>query len=209
MKVYAFNGSPRVDGNTYLSLNIVGEQLKQAGIEFEIIQVGSKPVPGCLGCGACIKAKNNKCQVYDDIVNEAIAKIQDADGILLGSPVHYSGVSGNLKSFLDRFFYVVGTNGNILRGKVGAAISVVRRTGGMPTQYELANYLNYSEMFIPTSSYWNVIHGADKGEINQDIEGISTLETLGQNMAYLIKVLNSTNIKLPERHKKQWMNFIR
>lgn len=209
MKVIAINGSPKKHGNTYHALNMVGESLKAEGIEFEIVQVGNKSIRGCMGCGGCVKSRDEKCVFKDDPVNETIQKMKEADGILLGSPVHYAGVAGTMKSFLDRAFYVAGVNGGLFRNKVGASVVAVRRTGGMPAFEQLNNFLNYSEMIMPTSNYWNVIHGTMPGEVLEDKEGCQIMEVLGKNMAYLLKLKSSSNIEQPTKVKKEWTHFIR
>ncbi len=209
MKVLAINGSARKDGNTYKSLEIISNKLKSQGIETEIIQVGAMRMQGCIACGACSKLKNETCPAYKDELGEIVQKAKNADGILLGSPVYYAGMAGGMKSFLDRFFMVCGTNGSLLRHKVGASIAAVRRSGGIQTVDELNKYLQYSEMFMPTSNYWTVVHGEQKGEILSDAEGVQILEVLGENMAFLLKVLNKTEIKKPEKPTKTWTNFVR
>ncbi len=209
MKVIAINGSPRKKGNTYAALNVIGEELAKRGIEMEIIQVGSMRLGGCIGCNACVKAQNEKCIAFDDEVNEIVQKAKVADGIILGSPVHFSGVAGNMKCFLDRFFLVCGVNGSLLRHKVGASIAAVRRSGGLPTVNELNHFIEYAEMVMPTSNYWNVIHGNSIGETEKDAEGMQIMSVLGQNMGWLIEVLAKTDVAKPEKAKKAWTNFVR
>ncbi len=208
MKVIAINGSPKKNGNTFTALNIVADKLRESGIEVEIIQVGSMKMGGCIACNACIKSKNGCCPAYDDELGDIVQKVKDADGILLGSPVYYSGVAGGMKSFLDRFFMVCGVNGNPLRHKVGAAIATVRRSGGIPSVDELYKYLQYSEMVLPTSNYWTVIHGNRPGEVLKDAEGIQIMQILGENMAWMIRVLDASNIEKPEKAKKVWTDFV-
>lgn len=205
MKVVAINGSPRKDGNTFHAINLVSEELKKEGIEVEIVHIGNKNIHGCIACGKCKKDADDKC-IFDDEVNTVIQKLKDADGLLISSPVYYSGIAGTMKSFLDRLFYTCAAN-QILRHKVGASIAAVRRSGGMPTFNGLNHYLSISEMIIPSSTYWNVIHGAKPGEALNDYEGVETMKTLGRNMAYLIKELNNT--KKPESINKVYTNFIR
>ncbi|GAB6158712.1 flavodoxin family protein [Desulfotomaculum varum] len=211
MKVVAFNGSPHKNGNTYHAIKLVTDELEKQGIQTEIIQVGNKTIKGCIACGQCVKNKDEKCIITDDEVNEWIQKMKEADGIILGSPVHYSAIAGTMKSFLDRAFYVASVNNGLLRHKVGAAVVAVRRSGGLPTFDQLNNYLNYSEMFLPTSNYWNVIHGTKPGEALQDEEGVQIMRVLGKNMAWLLKVIEKgkQSIKPPEREAKTYMNFIR
>ena len=210
MKVVAFNGSPNQKGNTYHAIKLVTAELEKEGIETEIIHVGNKSIRGCLACGQCAKNKNETCIIPDE-VNEWIQKMKEADGILLGSPVHYSAIAGTMKSFLDRAFYVIGVNNDLLRHKVGASVVAVRRSGGLPTFNQLNNYINYSEMLIPTSNYWNVIHGTKPGEALQDEEGVQIMRVLGKNMAWLLKLVQNgkETIKAPEREAKTFMNFIR
>ena len=137
--------------------------------------------------------------------------MKNADGMLFGSPVHYAALSANIKAFLDRAFYVSGSNGNLFRHKVGASISAVRRSGGLPTFNEMNNFLNYAEMFIPTSNYWNVIHGAAPGEVHQDKEGVQIMRVLGKNMAYLLKLIDAgkASVEAPEQEAKIYTNFVR
>lgn len=211
MKVVAFNGSPAKAGNTYHGIKIVIDELEKEGIETEIVHVGNKPIRGCIACKNCTKNKNGKCVITTDPVNEWIEKMKEADGIILGSPVHYSAIAGAMKSFLDRAFYVTSVNNGMLRHKVGAAVVAVRRAGGIPTFDQLNNYINYSEMLIPTSNYWNVINGTAPGEAMQDEEGIQIMRVLGKNMAWLMKLVENGKgkVKEPEREEKVFMNFIR
>lgn len=210
MKVVGFNGSPKEYGNTYEAIKLVAEELEKQDIEVEMVHVGDKTIKGCQSCGGCFRNKNERC-VIDDEVNEWIQKMKEADGIILGSPVHFSGVAGTMKSFLDRAFYVMGANGGMVRHKVGASVVAVRRSGGLPTFEQLNHYLNYSEMLMPTSNYWNVIHGAKPGEALQDLEGVQIMSVLGKNMAWLLKLVEQGKDKVVEneQEKKVMMNFIR
>ncbi|MDO7787860.1 flavodoxin family protein [Desulforamulus aquiferis] len=210
MKVVAFNGSPHKEGNTYQAIKIVADELIKEGIETEIIHVGNKEIRGCIACGQCAKNKNERCAI-SDAVNEWIQMMKNADGIILGSPVHYSAIGGTMKSFLDRAFYVAGSNNGMLRHKIGASVVAVRRSGGLPTFEQLNNYILYSEMFMPTSNYWNVIHGTRPGEAVQDEEGVQIMRVLGKNMAWLMKVIEQGkgSIKPPEKEAKKFFNFIR
>jgi multimeric flavodoxin WrbA len=211
MKVIAVNGSPKAQGNTFHALNMVGDELKANGIEFEILHIGHKLIHGCIGCGKCAINKDEKCHMNTDDLNQWIQQIKDVDGIILGSPVYYSGIAGTMKSFLDRLFFVSGANGGLLRQKVAAALVAVRRTGGSATLDNLNHYLTYSEMIIATSNYWNVIHGAAAGEADKDIEGKQIMRVLGKNMAWLLKMKEATEgtIEPPKKEKKEAMNFIR
>ena len=210
MKVIAVNGSPKADGNTYNSLQLVGDELQKEGIEFEIIHIGNKVIRGCIACGSCAKTLDERC-IFTDEVNDALQKLKAADGILLGSPVHYAGVAGTMKSFLDRLFYVAGANGNLFRHKVGATVVAVRRSGGVSTFDTLNHYINYAEMIMPGSNYWNVAHGRAPGEMLQDDEGVQVMRVLGKNMAWLLKALAASKEQVPAspREEKVYTNFIR
>ena len=210
MKVLAFNGSPNKEGNTWHAISMVTAELEKEGNETEIIHVGNKVIRGCTACGLCVKNKDEQCVLPGDDVNEWIQKMKYADGIILGSPVHYAAMGGTMKSFLDRAFYVTSANGGMLRHKVGASVVAVRRSGGLPAFDQLNNYLNYSEMLIPTSNYWNVIHGARPGEVTQDEEGVQIMRVLGKNMAWLMKLVENGRgtVTPPERETKIYMNFI-
>lgn len=211
MKVIAFNGSPHKMGNTASALELAKEQFESAGIEFEIFHVGTKPVAGCMGCGMCFKNKNEECIIKGDSVNEAIQKVKDADGVILASPVHYSGIAGNMKSFLDRLYYTCGANGNMMRHKVGSSLVAVRRSGGTATFDQLNHYLLISEMIVPASNYWNVIHGAAPGEIKEDGEGMQILNVMCENMIWMLRSLEYSReaVPPPQGRKKVMTNFVR
>ena len=211
MKVVAFNGSPKKNGNTYRSIESVAKELEKENIEVEIIHVGNKVIRGCLACDGCSRNKNEKCVIDNDPVNEWIAKIKEADGVILGSPVHYSAIAGTMKSFLDRAFLVASVNDGMFRHKVGASVVAVRRSGGVPTFDQLNNYINYSEMLMPTSNYWNVAYGRTPNEVVQDDEGMQIMRVLGKNMAWLMKLVEfgKDHVEAPQREDKTFMNFIR
>ena len=211
MKVVAFNGSPHREGNTWHALKMVTAELEAAGIETEIITVGDKAIRGCTACGMCAQNQNEQCVLPGDEVNAWIQKIKEADGILLGSPVHYAGMAGTMKSFLDRAFFVASMNGGLYRHKVGAAVVAVRRSGGLPTFEQLNNFLLYAEMLLPTSNYWNVIHGREAGEALRDEEGAQIMRLLGKNMAWLLQLVEHGKgaITPPPREQKTYMHFIR
>ena len=210
MKVVAFNGSPRKEGNTYHAIKIVAHELEKEGIEVEIVHVGDKLIRGCLACGMCAKNKNERC-VIDDEVNDWIFLMKNADGIILASPVHFGSITSSLKAFLDRAFYVSGVNGNLFRHKVGAALVAVRRSGGSQAFLQLIEYLSWSEMLIASSNYWNIIHGTLPGEVLQDEEGVQIMRVLGKNMAWLLKLVENGKGKIwaPEKEEKVRTNFIR
>ncbi|MEG0069605.1 flavodoxin family protein [Cetobacterium sp.] len=211
MKVIAFNGSPKEKGNTYHALKMVGDELEKEGIEFEIIHVGNEIVRGCIACNGCAKNRNEECVLPGDKVNTWIQKLKNADGVLLGSPVHFASLGATMKAFLDRAFYVASVNGGMFRHKVGASVVAVRRSGGVPTFDQLNNYLNYSEMLMPTTNYWSVIHGLKPGEVEQDEEGKQILRVLGKNMAWLLKMIDYTKDTIipPEKENKKYTHFIR
>lgn len=211
MKLVAFNGSPNLEGNTYQSIKMITSELEDKGIETEIIQVGNKNIRGCIACNECLKNQDEKCIFADDDVNMWIQKMKNADGIIIGSPVHFASIAGNMKCFLDRAFYVTSMNGMMLRQKVGAAVVAVRRAGGVPVFNQLNNYLTYSEMMVPGSNYWNINYGMTAGEIKKDKEGNQAINILTENIAYLMKIIEDSKgkIEVPKPKQKKFMNFIR
>lgn len=206
MKVLAINGSPHANGGTYTAIKLMADELEKQNIEVEIVHVGNKLIRGCTACNACSKMTERKC-IYDDIVNECIEKTKTVDGIILGSPVYYSGIAGTMKSFLDRFFY----SGAHLQYKVGAAVVSLRRSGGVDAFHQLNNYLNLANVVITPSHYWNVIHGSSEQAVMQDAEGVQIMESLGQKMAWLLNSIehSKNDIPLPQTEKRVWTNFIR
>ncbi|TCL75161.1 multimeric flavodoxin WrbA [Hydrogenispora ethanolica] len=192
MKVVAFNGSPRVDGNTAQSIQIVFAELQKAGIETELIQLGGKKVFGCLACGKCWDSRDMRCARKDDAINDLIQKISAADGIIIGSPTYFSNVSTEVKALIDRCGFVNKANGGaLLRGKVGAAVVAVRRAGATFVYSAINFFFGIAEMIIPGSSYWNLTVALEPGEVQQDGEGIETFRTLGRNMAQLLQQLQA------------------
>lgn len=204
MKVLAINGSPHSIGGTYNAIKLVADELISQGIDVEIINIDNKPIQGCTGCGGCYKT--GEC-VYNDIVNECIEKSKSVDGIILGSPVYYAGISGTMKCFLDRFFYA----GKHLSYKVGASVVSVRREGGASTFHQLNNYFELAGVIIAPSNYWCVLHGKTPEEILQDEEGMDIMKNLGKNMSWLMKSLEISKLTLPapERVNRRITNFIR
>lgn len=211
MKVLAINGSPNAKGNTAFALQTVLETLQQEGIETEMLHIGKKPIQGCIACGYCMEKQNGKCRFADDCVNDYVAQMAEADGILLGSPVYYSGVAGSMKAFLDRSFFVAAANNALFRLKAGAGVAAVRRAGSVITVDQLNKYLSISEMIIPTSNYWNEIHGMVPGEAAQDAEGVQCMQVLGRNMAWLLKLMEHGKgaVPAPAKAEKIMTNFIR
>lgn len=190
MKVVAFNGSPRSDGNTAILIRKVLAELEAEGIETEYIQLGGQVIHGCTACGTCRKLKNKECKIINDNANLYIRKMLEADGIILGSPTYFSMMTPELKALIDRAGFVAMSNDYMFRRKVGAAVVAVRRTGAMPTFDAINHFFLISEMIVPGSMYWNVGIGRAPGEVNSDGEGLATMATLGKNMAWLLKQLN-------------------
>ncbi|MDI9471849.1 MAG: flavodoxin family protein [Tissierellia bacterium] len=210
MKVLAINGSPRVNGNTAAAIEVVKEELVLHGVELERFDLGLNIVRSCAACNHCARIKKGLCLYNDDLVNEGIKKIAESDGLILASPVHYSGISGTMKSFLDRVFYASSRAPvNPLRHKTASAFVCVRRAGGLPAFQSLMNYLTYAEMVIATGSYWPVIYGAAPGEVLQDTEGMAVLKEIARNMAWIMKNLKDGKEAPPQKVPKQAMNFIR
>ncbi|MDF7826351.1 flavodoxin family protein [Pontiellaceae bacterium B12227] len=211
MKVVAINGSPRKESNTQLLLERVCRRLEKHGIETEIVKIGGKPLRGCMACGKCFENQDNLCIIKNDVMNDVIAKMIDADGIILGSPTYFSDVSTEMKALIDRAGYVTLANGSVLAGKVGAAVSAVRRGGSQHTINTMHHFFSISQMPIATSSYWNMVYGAACGEVEHDVEGMQTMDNLGENMAWLIKSLDAAKgtVPPPNIDRSQQMNFIR
>ena len=182
MKVIAYNGSPRLEGNTSLLIKMVFNELNKQGIETKEINVGHNAVLGCVGCGGCKREKNNTCIAYEDVFNNYYAEVLDADGIILASPVYYADITGQMKSFIDRFATVGRANGT-LKGKVGASIVAARRDGAFHAYSTLNAVFGVSEMINVGSTYWNYGMGRMVGDVNDDAEGIKTMVNLGKNMA--------------------------
>lgn len=207
MRVILINGSPREDGCTYTGLRIVKEQLEKNGVEGTIYHVGAKPVSGCVACGYCVGA--GKCAIGDDLVNTIAEDFLGADGIVLGSPVHYASASGAAASFFDRLFFSIARRPDAPRLKFGAAVVSCRRGGASAAFDQLNKYFSISQMPIVSSCYWNQIHGNEPEEVLADLEGVNTLQVLANNMAYLIKVKTAAGLPLPEQPPMVMTNFIR
>jgi multimeric flavodoxin WrbA len=189
VKVVAFNGSPRRDGNTSRLIQHVFTALAAEGIETELVQVGGSLIHGCMACYQCSEKKDGRCVYAKDIVNDCIEKMRQADGIILASPTYFADITPELKALMDRAGLVSMANGRFLTRKVGAAVVAVRR-GGAIHAFDTINHLFLiCEMIIPGSSYWNVGIGRAKGEVENDEEGIRTMQVLGENMAWLLKKL--------------------
>lgn len=207
MKVVLLNGSPHPRGCTYTGLSIIGEQLAKYGVDSELIQVGVKPISGCIACKGCVKA--GRCVLSDDGVNAAAEAVKAADGVVLGSPVHFASASGSATAFFDRLFYSLGQSGISLRMKFGAAIVSCRRGGASATFDQLNKYFTISQMPIVSSCYWNQIHGYTPEDVYADEEGVRTMRLLADNMAYLIRCKEAAGLPLPEEPPRVFTNFIR
>ncbi|MGA2265253.1 MAG: flavodoxin family protein [Phycisphaerae bacterium] len=187
MKVIAFNGSPRKDGNTFLLINHVFAALRNDGIDTEVYQLGGAPIHGCRACYRCFEAKNRRCAFDDDVANECIDRMARADGVILASPTYVSDVTPEIKALIDRACLVGKGNGGMFGRKVGAAIVAVRRGGSIHAFDTMNHFFLISQMIIPGSAYWNMGVGHKKGEVEKDEEGIRTMKILGENMAWLLK----------------------
>ena len=186
MKVVAFNGSPRKEGNTFRLLRTVLGELTKAGIETELVQLAGKTIRGCIGCRKCIANQNRRCSVTQDDLNACLEKMHESDGILLGSPTYFADVTPEIKALMDRAGFVSRANGDLLRRKVGAAVIAVRRAGGIHAFDTLNHFFTISQMIIVGSSYWNIGIGLEPGAVEKDEEGIRTMATLGANMAWVL-----------------------
>ncbi len=186
MKVVAFNGSPRKNGNTQLLIKKVFAELETKNIETEMIQVGGKPIKGCRACYKCFKNKDKKCSMKNDMLNECIDKMLDADGIILGSPTYFANITPEIKALMDRSGIVGTANGGMYKRKVGAAVVAVRRAGAVTAFDALNHFFLYGQMLIPGSCYWNVSIGREPGEVEKDEEGMNIMKVLGENMAWLL-----------------------
>ncbi len=187
MKVIAFNGSARKEGNTAILLNLVLDELTAEGIETEVYSLAGKPIQGCIACFKCFEKKNRRCNVEKDIINECIRKMEEADGILLGSPTYFADVSAGMKALIERCGMVGRANEDMYRHKVGAAVVACRRAGAIHVFNSLNYFFTVNEMIIPGANYWNIGMGRQPGEVNNDAEGVQTMKNLGKNMAWLMK----------------------
>ena len=204
MKVLILNGSPRVGGNTSIALDEMVKIFEKEGVETEIVQVGNMNVRGCIACNTC--ATKGKC-VFDDIVNELAPKFEEADGLVIASPVYYASANATLIAVLDRLFYSTGFDKTM---KVGASVTIARRGGCSATFDELNKYFTISGMPIASSQYWNSVHGREKGEALKDEEGLYNMRVLARNMTFLMKsiALGKEKFGLPETEEHKWTHFI-
>lgn len=187
MKVIAFNGSPRPGGNTSILLNHALEPIKAKGIQTEVYQLGGSNIHGCRACYACMRNRDGRCTQDDDVANECIAKMVEADGIILASPTYFADVTPETKALIDRAGFVTRNGGDLLKRKVGAAVIAVRRAGEIHGFDSINHFFLISQMIVPGSSYWNVGIGLHKGDVEKDEEGLRTMRVLGENMAWLLE----------------------
>ncbi|MBR5976684.1 MAG: flavodoxin family protein [Clostridia bacterium] len=205
MKVLIINGSPRVGGNTSIAIDEMVKVFADEGVETEVVQVGNQDIRGCVACGSCYKL--GKC-VFDDVVNELAPKFQEADGLVVASPVYYASANATLIACLDRLFYSSHFDKTM---KVGASVAVARRGGASATFDELNKYFTICGMPVASSQYWNSVHGREKGEASEDAEGLQTMRTLARNMTFLMKsiALGKEKYGLPEKEPWAPTHFIR
>ncbi len=189
MKVIAFNGSARKEGNTAYLLKTVCDELEKEGINTVIYSLAGKRIQGCIACYKCFTNQDKRCAVDTDIINECISLMLESDGILLGSPTYFSNVSAGMKALIERAGMVARANGDMFKRKSGAGVVAVRRAGSAHVFSSLNYFFLIGQMIIPGSSYWNIGIGKEPGEVQNDNEGIQTMKTLGQNMAWLMKKL--------------------
>lgn len=207
MKVLLFNGSAKAHGCTYTALSEVASALKQEGIETEILHIGGEPVRDCIGCGQC--AGRYRCIFEDDMVNQWIDKVKEADGFIFGTPVYYAHPSGRIQSVLDRMFY---SGGRYFAHKPGAAVASARRGGTTASLDVINKYFTINQMPVVSSTYWNMVHGNTPEEVKQDLEGLQTMRNLGHNMAWLLKCIEAgkaQGIDAPKADRSNRTNFIR
>lgn len=190
MRVIAFNGSARRDGNTAILINHVFAELTKEGIETEMIQLSGTKIKGCIACYKCWENKDRRCAVKDDNVNEFIEKMLESDGIILASPTYFADVSTELKALIDRAGMVSRANSDMLKRKVGAAVVAERRGGAIHVFDTINHFFLIGQMIVPGSIYWNMGIGKDKGDVEKDEEGLRTMRILGENMAWLLKKIH-------------------
>jgi Multimeric flavodoxin WrbA len=208
MKVLLINGSPNAKGCTYTALQEITKEFDKEGIEYELLQIGKKSIKGCVACFACSKLEKGHCVFDDDLVNEVIDKLKEADAIIVGSPVYYAGISGQVKALMDRVFFA----GSGYENKLAASVVSCRRGGASAAFDQMNHYFTMSSMHIVSSQYWNQVHGWTPEDVKQDLEGLQTMRTLGKNMAWLLKCIdlaNKNNIPKPVYEEWTPTHFIR
>ncbi|MEN6343421.1 MAG: flavodoxin family protein [Methanospirillum sp.] len=187
--VIAFNGSPHREGNTYRLLRHTLDEIERAGIETELVQIGGERVHPCTVCGRCLERLDRQCALNDDMVNECIVKMIEADAIVIGTPTYFAGVTPEIKAFMDRAFFIAKMNGDIFRQKLGAGIAVDRRSGAVCAVDTITHYFTISGMFSAGSIYWNNGKGFMPGDVESDKEGLATMKHLGENIAWFIRMM--------------------
>ncbi|MDR1916029.1 MAG: flavodoxin family protein [Synergistaceae bacterium] len=210
MKAVALNGSPHKDGNTAMALAAMADVLRSEGIETEILQIGGQMFRGCVGCGGCHSSDKNMCVFKEDVFADAVLKMREADGIILGAPTYYSGIPGDMKNFLDRAFY---SSSSYFKYKVGTVAAITRRAGAVNVASQLMNFFNLAETVTPPSQYWMIAYGMERGEVLKDDEGMQTLRKNARAMAWLIKVIDASRGKIPlpstTEERRVFTNFIK
>ena len=207
MKVLLVNGSPRPDGNTFCALQEIEAQLNKHGIETEIYQIGTKPVRMCINCGGCRRNGGKGCVFTDDPCNEIARKIAESDALVVGTPVYYGQPNGGILAVMQRLFF---SSGQVVQNKPAAAVAICRRGGATATLQTMNMMFEMMNMPVVTSQYWNIAYGAGKGEAKLDKEGMQTMRTLGNNMAWLLEKIHAGGESAPERNEPPaFMNFIR
>ena len=207
MKVLLINGSPHARGCTYTALSEVASELINQGLSTQIFHIGTEPIAGCIACGVCRKRPGGCFR--NDVVNEVMSLAAQSDGIVLGSPVYYASISGQLSSFLDRLFFAGSA---LMANKPGASVVSCRRGGASAAFDALNKYFTINNMPVVSSNYWNQVHGSNPAEVKQDEEGMQTMRQLGRNMAWLLKCIEAgkkAEVPMPETEERIWTNFIR
>ena len=190
MKVVAFNGSARKNGNTAILVNRVFQELQKEGIETELVQLSGEKIRGCIACNKCFENKDQRCSVTNDVLNSCVEKMIEADGVILASPTYFANISTELKALIDRSGMTSIANGGMFKRKVGAAVVAVRRGGSIHAFNAINHFFFINQMIVPGSNYWNMGFGLDKGDVEKDEEGLRTMEVLGENMAWLLKKIH-------------------
>ena len=210
MKVLLINGSAHEHGCTYTALCEMEKALREEGVETEIFQLGSAPIRGCTGCGACFRLKKNRCAFDDDAVNRCLEKCEAADGFVFGSPVHYASAGGAITALMDRMFY---SGSRLMRGKPACAVVSARRAGTTAALDQLQKYFMISGMPIASSQYWPMVHGSTPEQVEQDEEGLQIMRQLGRNLAWMVKsfaIAREHGIEPPKPEaQRKWTNFVR
>ncbi|MFH0917893.1 MAG: flavodoxin family protein [Candidatus Omnitrophota bacterium] len=191
MKVIAFNASVRKDGNTAILIKQVFKELESSKIKTELVQLSGQKICGCIACGQCSITKNNKCALTDDLVNEYIIKMAQANGIIIGSPTYFADCTAGAKALIERAGMVSRANNNLFKRKVGAAVVAVRRGGAIHAFDSINHFFTIGEMIIVGASYWNVGIGREIGQVANDQEGLETMSNLGKNMVWLLEKINA------------------